>query len=726
MWSFLNAGLLWGAAAAAAPVVLHLAMRRKPKQFEFPALRFVARRHEMNRRQLRLRHLILLALRMALIALAAFALSGPSVRTMLSGGVLGEQGEPAAVALVFDTSMRMEYRSENRTRLETAKEIALWLWAQLPPQSQVAVLDSRPGTAAFQVDLGAARHRVRTLETAAYGQPLPQTIAAAYELLASSNLARKQVYVFTDLAQVAWPAEAAGEMQKQHEKAPDVGTCLIDVGVERPTNFALGDLRLSGEILSSRSSLRVETELSAVGPGGKRTVERTVELHLLEPDPADPAQRHPQKRGERTAGVEPNGVQPIDFSIGDLTPGTHQGYVQILGEDGLAPDDRRFFTVEVKPAWRVLIAAPKPVGQYALFLTQALAPELYRKTGQARFECTVVAQNDLAGLNLEPFSAVALLDPRPLEPAVWAKLGDFVAAGRGLAVFLGRNADGQALESFNQGPAQDLLAGKLVRQAKSDDNGLSLSPQSYEHPILAPLRNRAGSIPWFRLPVYRYWQLTEPPAGVHVVVRFSDDGPAILDRPLGKGRIVTMTTPVSDDPNRKPWNRLTAIDEWPFPVLAQCTFLYLVGSTDQALNFVAGNPAVLQLDPQDAYQTYVLSTPDGTEVRITPDLKKHELAVAVTDQPGNYRVQAGGRAEGVDRGFSVNLAAEQTRLERISAGELGPLFGPVPHRLARTRDEIELDFGSGDLWDLFPGLILAVAVILGLEHVAANRFYKEG
>jgi hypothetical protein len=725
MWSFLNISLLWGACAAAVPVVLHLAMRRKPKQFEFPALRFVARRHEMNRRQLRLRHLILLALRMALIALAAFALSGPSVGTGLSGGVLGEQGEPAAVALVFDTSMRMEYRSENRTRLEAAKDIASWLLApRFPKGSQVAVLDSRPGTAAFQVDLGAAKHRVRTLETAAYGQPLPQTIAAAYELLASSNLARKQVYVFTDLAQVAWPAEAAGELQKQHEKAPDVGTCLIDVGIERPTNFALGDLRLSGEILSSRSSLRVETELSAVGPGGKRTVA----LYLLEPDPAanEPGQRQEQKRGERIASVEPNGVQPIDFSIGDLTPGTHQGYVQILGEDGLAPDDRRFFTVEVKPAWRVLIAAPKPVGQYAVFLTQGLAPDQYRQRGQARFECTVVAQNELAGLNLEPFSAVALLDPKPLEPAVWAKLGDFVAAGRGLAVFLGRNADGEALESFNQGPVQDLLAGKLVRQAKSDDNGLALSPQSYEHPILAPLRNRAGSIPWFRLPVYRYWQLTEPPAGVHVVVRFSDDGPAILDRPLGKGRIVTMTTPVSDDPNRKPWNRLTAIGEWPFPALAQCTFLYLVGSTDQALNFVAGNPAVLQLNPQDKYDSYVLSTPDGTEVRIAPDLKKHELAVAATDQPGNYRVRAGGTAEGVDRGFSVNLAAGQTRLERISAGELGALFGPVPHRLARTRDEIDLDFGSGDLWDLFPGLILAVAVILGLEHVAANRFYKEG
>ena len=178
--------------------------------------------------------------------------------------------------------------------------------------------------------------------------------------------------------------------------------------------------------------------------------------------------------------------------------------------------------------------------------------------GEARFDCTVVAQSDLAGLSLEPFSAVCLLDPKPLEQATWTKLGDFVSAGHGLAVFLGRNADGQAIQSFNQGPAQDLLAGKLVRQARSGDNSLYLSPQDYEHPVLAPLRSHAGSIPWYLHPVYRYWQLSEPPAGVHVVARYSDDGPAILERPLGKGRVITMTTPVSDDPNRNPWNRLAA------------------------------------------------------------------------------------------------------------------------------------------------------------------------
>ncbi len=190
--------------------------------------------------------------------------------------------------------------------------------------------------------------------------------------------------------------------------------------------------------------------------------------------------------------------------------GTYQGYVRILGEDALAVDDQRYFTVEVKPPWRVLIAAPRPPGDYAFFLDAALSPEPLRKTGQARFDCTVIAQNELAKTDLAPFSAVAILDPKPLEATDWTKLGDFAAAGHGVAVFLGRNADGAALESFNQGQAQELLAGKLLRQASSGEEGIYLSPQDYEHPIFAPLRSRAGSIPWVRHPVYRYWQLGDP------------------------------------------------------------------------------------------------------------------------------------------------------------------------------------------------------------------------
>ncbi|MBW3541097.1 MAG: BatA domain-containing protein [Planctomycetes bacterium] len=69
--------LRWGLALAAIPVVLHLLMRAKPRKLLFPALRLIQARRKTNVRRLRLRHLWLLFLRVAVIAAIVMALARP-------------------------------------------------------------------------------------------------------------------------------------------------------------------------------------------------------------------------------------------------------------------------------------------------------------------------------------------------------------------------------------------------------------------------------------------------------------------------------------------------------------------------------------------------------------------------------------------------------------------------------------------------------------------------
>ncbi len=706
--TFVNPLLLAGTALVVLPIVLHLIMRRRPRLLEFPALRFIQRRHDANRRRLRLRHLLLLLLRAGAIALLAFALARPSLKL---SGVLASQEAPVAAALVFDTAPRMEYRHDNQTRLQASGELGGWLLGQLPRQSQIAVLDTRLGPAVFQVDRSAAKQRIERLETVANLQPLPGVVEKALRLLGESKLARKELYVFSDLARAAWPADSAAALQDRIAEVPGVGIYVIDVGVEKPTNYALGEMRLSGQVLSSRSSLRIQTELLRTGPPG----ERTVELQLLD------NQGKEQKRSERSYRLDSGESQQVEFRIGSLGIGTHQGLVRIVGQDALACDDVRFFTVEVRPAWRILVAAPKPAQRYALFLTEALAPTVFRKRGQTRFDCRIVNLDQLPRQSLDDYAAVCLLDPGPLEPAVWKRLGDYASDGHGVAVFLGRNA--RPVDSFNTPLVQELLPGKLRRQARAPGGDVYLAPRALAHPILSAFRSHVGSIPWNAFPVFRYWEL-EKPTGT--VVALNDGRPALLERPLGSGRVLTMTTPVSDLPGRKPWNLLPVGEAWPFVILANGLMSYLVGSSDQQLNYLAGQTAVLRLDVRDRRRTYLLTVPGGLKFPLSVDPKRHVLAITSTDQPGNYRVQAGGRASGVDRGFSVNLAPEQTRLERIDRKELAQLFGPFDYRVVRTRNQIERDISRGRVGrELFALLILLVAGILALEHLAANRFYRE-
>jgi len=706
--AFVNPLLLAGAALVAVPIVLHLIMRRKPRHLEFPALRLIRRRHETNRREVRLRHLILLALRMAMIALLALALARPSLK--LSGS-LGSQEAPVAAALVFDTAARMEYREANHTRLEAAGELGDWLLKQLPPESRVAVLDTRPGPAVFQVDRAAAAERIKRLGPAADSQSVAEAAEAAIGLLGESELARKEVYVFTDLARAAWPAEATARLVEAGQRVPGASLYLIDVGVKAPSDCALGPLRLSGDVLSNGSPLRLQTELVRLGPA----VERSVELYMVD------AEGRARKRDQQAVQLGVDGSADLSFRIGSLEEGTHQGYVRIVGQDNLAADDTRYFTVMVQPPWPILVVDPKSAHSYASFLVEMLAPESLRATGGARFSCEVIAQGQLAEKDLAPYAAVCLVDPGRLGPEVWQKLGEYVAAGHGLAVFLGRNA--RRDDSLGSPEAQRLVPGKPLREARSPEGSLHLAPRDLAHPALAEFRSVSGSIPWSDAPVYRYWQLGPLAKGANVIVPYSDGRPALLERSVGKGRVLVLTTPVSDRAQGRPWNLLPVADPWPFVILTNQAMLYLVGSSDWRLNYEAGQPAIVPLGTEPSRRPYIVSAPGGVTFPMSADPTANALTITSTASVGNYRIQSAGQR---DRGFSVNLAPSQTDLARLGRDELEELLAPLEFRLARNRSQIERDVNVDRVGrELFGPLILLVVLVLAAEHVVATRFYRD-
>src|SRR6202023_2239178 len=106
--SFVHPLILGGLILVGIPVLLHLIMRQKPKHLLFPALRFLLHRHRTNQRKLQLRHLLLLALRMLLIAAICLALTRPKI---FSDRLILNTERPAAAVLVFDTSYSLEYTS---------------------------------------------------------------------------------------------------------------------------------------------------------------------------------------------------------------------------------------------------------------------------------------------------------------------------------------------------------------------------------------------------------------------------------------------------------------------------------------------------------------------------------------------------------------------------------------------------------------------------------------
>jgi hypothetical protein len=709
--TFLTPLMLAGAVLVAAPIILHLVMRQQPKHLIFPALRFIRLRNDSNKRRLKLRHLVLLALRCGAIVFLALALARPSLQ---SAGFLGDQEAPVAAALVFDTSPRMQYRYQNQTRLQVAQEVAARMLTELPKESDVAVIDSRTTAAAFSIDSAIARQRIERLTAAAAAQTLPEMCLEALRLVHENSKGRKEIYVFTDLGRAAWSAESAKRLKDKLASDKDVAIYVIDIGASDPQDIALGDLRLSSDSLSLNTPLRLETDLAAVGTAGE---DRTIGLDLID------AAGQPQRRDQTTVKVVSDQPQPVEFQLGGLELGTHQGTVRILGEDSLAADDIRYFTANVHSPWKVLIASPKPDLHNAANLAEQLAPAAFRQTGQARFECQIITLDQLAGTSLDEQSAVCLVDPPPLADAVWESLAKFVERGGGLAIWLGKNAQpaGNAILDFNSAAASRLMPGKLARVWRHQDT--FLAPRNYQHPVLARFR----SIPWQEFPVESFWQLTDLASGANTIMPYGNGQPALVERSVGKGRVLVFTTPIAGDASEEDlWNQLVVGSQsWPFFMLTNEMLLYMASSGDEQLNYPAGQSVVIHLPDNERQMIFSLRTPEGEEYPQTVDQKSGTITVSTTQSPGNYLLRSGGSQTGVRRGFSVNIAASDTDLARLTREDLTAILGDGRYRLSRGLAEIQRDVNLGRAGhELYPFLIILVALALGLEHLLANKFYR--
>ncbi len=118
--TFINLSLLFGLGVAAIPVLLHLMMRSRPKRIEFPALRLLETRRTSNARRMKLRHLLLLLLRMATLGALVIALTRPSLPPARYGLLWYEW----ALLLIVAVAAVAFYVS--RTRRVAAGKSAAW------------------------------------------------------------------------------------------------------------------------------------------------------------------------------------------------------------------------------------------------------------------------------------------------------------------------------------------------------------------------------------------------------------------------------------------------------------------------------------------------------------------------------------------------------------------------------------------------------------------------
>ncbi|MEC9094170.1 MAG: hypothetical protein VX438_15785, partial [Planctomycetota bacterium] len=660
----------------------------------------------------------------------------------------GNDQAPVSAVVLIDTSPRMLYQVareveqgvwESKTRLQESQEIADWLVRELPEASEVAVADATASELFFSVDIAAAAKRVSTLQISYQPETLVERIESSVLFLdAQTPSGRKprEIYVFTDRSLGSWNSKRQKELRMILSERSDLSLYLVDVSVENPTNYQMDDLELSAETIAVGGSVQVKARVLRLGPAG----ERPVHLYLDQVEPGKPVYLDgetvlPQQRLIRVAALafDENKTQQVGFTINKLGAGIHHGMIRVEGDDSLSVDNQRYFTIEVNEPQTALLVRPSsgdgdktPV--VSGHVEVVLAPSEMVDSGQNRFEVTTVDQANLLGKNLSQYSSIYLLDPEGLNPVEWKQLNKYVAAGGGLALFLGENA------KFNLGPdprfrspeASKILGGKLGEVWTPTEAFISIS--DYSHPVVQGFRRYATDDVWRDFPVYQHWglELLEEDSSSQILARFSNGQPAIVARTLGEGTVVVVTTPLTEPGQivgRNRWNDLTTGEWWPSAMLIDKLADFLTASHSLRLNYSVGGNVVLKEPAVNGWDRYLMFSPREeapTEVANEND----EIRYRFTDSVGHYRMKPIGRV-GHRKGFSVNIGRGQTDLQQVSDSVLDSVIGENRYEIAKSKaDIVRQQSHVREGKKFFPLLISMFGIILLMEFVMSNRFYR--
>ena len=224
--AFLSPWFLLGALAVALPVVLHLRKQDTAPAHAFAAIRFLRRAPVEARRPRQLRDLLLLALRVAALALLAAAFARPYIR--------GEDAVGGITIVAVDTSFSMGAPG----RMAKAKDAALRAIGAASAGDRLALIrvdDRATVLAEPSLDRGAARAAVATLTAGSGGTALTPLWSAATRL---AGAAKGRLVLVSDL-EVEYPAGAIAD-----------GLTLDVVDVGGPVeNLAVGPARREADAL---------------------------------------------------------------------------------------------------------------------------------------------------------------------------------------------------------------------------------------------------------------------------------------------------------------------------------------------------------------------------------------------------------------------------------------------------------------------------------------------
>src|ERR1700722_14542683 len=494
---WLAPGFLLGALTIAVPVWLHLLKQSASRPRQFSSLMLFEPQRRSTTRRRRIDHWLLLLLRIAVLLLLAAAFAEPFVRGHLPG-----TAPEKLLVLALDDS----YSMHAGTRMEDARREALKVVDAKPrdTQAQVVALGSRADSLTEQVQDGAVLASAIRGITATDARGSLALLASMARTLVAGTRMPIELHLFSDMQATGLPPDF-----NELRLPPGVTLVLHQVGVAQSPNCTVESVAAPAQVWDPTKTRIVATVAGFGTPAATRTVTLSIN--------GKPA-------GSQSIKVPAAGRASEVFAGPDIPFGLVRASVQIDSADALSADDRYDFVIQRSERVHGLFVHQGSDSSTGLYFRSAL-----ESAADAAVVLDEVTPEQLRNRDLSAYAFIVLSDVAGLSPAVDARVSAWVKAG-GRALL----SAGTAAAQQRRLPVFDAPITGAHDFTRDDSRFTSVASVDDAY---AP----AGTLPgWLGIKVFYVTRVEAPQA--QVALRLADQTPLLLEKPLGKGRVLLFAS----------------------------------------------------------------------------------------------------------------------------------------------------------------------------------------
>jgi len=192
---FLRPDFLYGLFALAIPVIIHLFNFRRHKKIYFSDISRLKNITTHTRKQQKLKHIVVLLLRLITVALVVLALAGPEIKKNSKSNI----SESNTAAIYVDNSYSMLAEGRNGRLFESARKDALQLVKNSPTNTSFILLsNSSSGQLNIVLNKKVTISELEKLNISTDSKKLSQIISSRNRILKNSKLSSSKTYLFSD------------------------------------------------------------------------------------------------------------------------------------------------------------------------------------------------------------------------------------------------------------------------------------------------------------------------------------------------------------------------------------------------------------------------------------------------------------------------------------------------------------------------------------------------